>query len=161
MDATSPPDPPATTDPEVVIEALSREDGKNSTVRVYRDRIEWLKEESISSRPRPKSDPPLIPLHHVSSVKVRKDGPLFSKVFVRTQRDTIVFRMHSPQAVAVRDAISGLLAAGPREPAAAVVAPAAPPAPADDDVRQLEILRDDGMLSDEEFAAAREQLRTR
>jgi len=94
----------------MLIEALRREDGKNSTVRVYPDRIEWLKEKSISSLPRGRSDPPVIPLHTVASVKVRKDGPLFSKVLVRTERNTIVFRMYSPQAVEVRDAIAGLLA---------------------------------------------------
>jgi len=158
------PTAPAGASSDVVIEALSREDGKNSTVRVYRDRIEWLKEESISSLPRSKSDPPLIPLHLVASVKVRKDGPLFSKVFVRTDQHTIVFRMHSSQAVQVRDAIAELVAAGP-EARARPSSPTPPPHPvperSDDDLRQLELLRDDGMLSPEQFEAAKAQLRSR
>lgn len=103
-------DPPADSESELIIEAMSREDGKNSTVRVYPDRIEWLLSESISSLPRSKDQPPVIPLHTVASVKARKDGPLFSKVLVRTRARTIVFRMYSPQAVQVRDAINGLLA---------------------------------------------------
>ncbi len=101
---------------EVVIEALSREDGKNSTVRVYRDRIEWIKEVSISSLPRGRSDPPVIPLQTVASVKAKKDGPLFAKVVLRTATGQIVFRMHQPQALAVRDAIDGLLSGGPSGP---------------------------------------------
>jgi len=110
-DPQSEPTPPAAA--PILIEGLSREDGKNSTVRVYADRIEWIKEESISSLPRGRSDPPVIPLQTVSSVKVRKDGPLFSKVLLRTERDTIVFRMYSPQAVEIRDAIAALLVRSP------------------------------------------------
>jgi len=161
MNDTSPPDLASEASPDLVIEALSREDGKNSIVRVYPDRIEWLKEVSISSLPRQKSDPPLIPLHTVASVKVRKDGPVFSKVFVRTRAQTIIFRMHSPQAVEVRDAIADLVAAGPRAPAERASAPPPPPAAAQggEDLRQLELLRDEGMLTPEQFAAARTQLR--
>jgi len=107
------PEPPTEGAAPILIEAMSREDGKNSTVRVYADRIEWIKQTSISSLPRAKSDPPVIPMDIVASVKVRKDGPLFSKVFVRTKRATIVFRMYSPQAVEVRDAIADLLALRP------------------------------------------------
>jgi len=164
MSDVSPVDPPADGTSEIVLEAMSREDGKNSTVRVYRDRIEWLKEKSISSLPRPKSDPPVIPLSTVTSVKARTDGPLFSKVILRTTRYTIVFRMHSPQAVEVRDAIAQLLAGGPvasAEAQGAAPRPAPEPEPSDDDLRQLEALRDDGMLSPEEFEAAKAQLRSR
>jgi hypothetical protein len=157
------PEPPAEAASDLVIEATSREDGKYSTVRVFPDRIEWIKERSISSLPRAKSDPPVIPLHTVRSVKARKDGPLFSKVILQAAGDTIVFRMHSPQAVEVRDAIAALVAAGP--PVGRVAASAAPPAPptpdtAGDDLRQLQLLRDEGFLSPEEFEAAKAQLGT-
>ncbi len=90
---------------DLLVEALSREDGKNSTVRVYPDRIEWIKEVSISSVPRTKSDPPVIPMGSVAGVKAKKDGPLFSKVILRTAAGPIVFRMYHPQALEVRDAI--------------------------------------------------------
>jgi len=89
----------------ILIEALSREDGKNSTVRVYPDRIEWIKEVTISSVPRSKSDPPVIPMQSVAAVKAKKDGPLFSKVILRTAAGQIVFRMYHPQALQVRNAI--------------------------------------------------------
>lgn len=102
---------------DLVIEALSREDGKNSTVRVYRDRIEWIKEVSISSLPRGRNDPPVIPLGSVVSVKAKNDGPLFAKVLLRTASGQIVFRMHQPQALAVRDAIEGLLSGATSETA--------------------------------------------
>ena len=101
---------------DLVIEALSREDGKNSTVRVYRDRIEWIKQVSISSLPRGRNDPPVIPLGSVASVKAKIDGPLFAKVLLRTTSGQIVFRMHKPQALAVRDAIEGLLSGAASEP---------------------------------------------
>jgi hypothetical protein len=125
MSDPSPAELPAPSS-DLVIEALSRGDGKNSTVRVYPDRIEWLLERSISSRPRPKSEPPLIPLSTVASVRTRKDGPLFSKVLLRTDQHTIVFRMYSPQAVQVRDAIAALLAAGPVAPLEATPPPPPP-----------------------------------
>ena len=112
MSDEAPANPATDPSSEILVEAMSREDGKNSTVRVYRDRIEWLKAQSISSLPRPKDDPPVIPLDTVTSVKTRKDGPLFSKVLLRTEQKTIVFRMVSAQAVEVRDAIAEQLVAG-------------------------------------------------
>lgn len=147
---------------QVVIEALSREDGKNSTVRVYADRIEWLKEETISSLPRPKTDPPVIPLAAVrGTAKARKDGPLFSKVILRTEQRTISFRMHSPVAVQVRDTINALLAGETVAPMGST-APAPPVdwEPGSEDLRQLEALQADGMLSAEELEAAKAQLRS-
>lgn len=148
---------------QLVIEAMSREDGKNSTVRVYPDRIEWLKEESISSLPRPTTDPPVIPLSTLrGTVKVRKDGPLFSKVILRTNDRTIGFRMHSPVAVQVRDLLNALLAGESVTP----VGSTAPPPPVDwqpepesEDLQQLQALVADGMLSPQEFEAAKAQLR--
>ena len=159
MENALPPEAPAEDAGGLLVEALSREDGKTSTVRVYPDRIEWIKQQSISSLPRSKDDPPVIPLSTVTSVKARKDGPLFSKVLVRTQAGTVVFRMYSPQAVEVRDAIADALAAGPLP-----MAPSAPvlaPDPADDDLRHLESLRDEGLLTAEQFEAAKAALRSR
>lgn len=97
----------------MLAEAPSREDGKTSTVRVYPDRIEWIKEMSISSPPRGKSDPPVIPLDAVAAVKTKRDGPLFTKVFLRTPVGQIVFRMLHDQAAQVRDAIEAAKAARP------------------------------------------------
>ena len=145
----------------MLVEALSRENGKNATIRVFPDRIEWIKAESISSLPRSKDEPPVIPMGTVRSVKARKDGPLFSKLVLRTETATFVFRMYSPQAVEVRDTIGGLLAAGPvASPPAGNAAPLEPAAPATtpDELLQLESLRDDGILSPEEFEAAKAQL---
>jgi len=100
---------PVTAPSDLVIEALSREDGKNSTVRVFRDRIEWVKEVSISSLPRARNDPPVIPLPTVAGVKAKKDGPVFSKVQLRTANGPIVFRMIHSEAQAVTAAITALL----------------------------------------------------
>lgn len=163
MNDEAPPDEPSDPASEVVIEALSRADGINSTIRIYRDRIEWLLPESISSVGRPKNQPPVIPLHTVASVRTRKDGPLFSKVLLRTDRDVITFRMYSPQAVEVRDVLADLLAAGPPplDMASVAAPPSQPPDDTSDDLRQLESLRDEGMLSAEEFEAARAQLGSR
>ncbi len=101
---------------DLVIEALSREDGKNSTVRVLLDRIEWIKEVTISSLPRARNDPPVIALATVSGVKVKKDGPVFSKVQLRTASGPIVFRMIHSDAQAVTAAIAALLDAGASGP---------------------------------------------
>lgn len=102
-------DDPVTAPSDLVIEALSREDGKNSTVRVFRDRIEWIKAVSISSLPRARNDPPVIALPTVSGVKLKKDGPVFSKVLLRTANGPVVFRMIHSEAQAVSSAIAGLL----------------------------------------------------
>lgn len=162
MSETAAPDP-ADAASQVVIEALSREEGKNSTVRVYPDRVEWLKEESISSLPRSKTDPPVIPLASVrGAVKARKDGPLFSKVILRTRDRTISFRMHSPVAVQVRDVINALLAGETVAPVGSTAPP--PPVdwePEDEDLRQLQMLLADGMISPAEFEAAKKQLPSR
>jgi len=104
---------PEGADPELLLEALSREDGKNSRVLIYPDRIEWIKATSISSVPRSKDDPPVIPMSSVLSVKAKKDGPLFSKVLLRTPAGQVVFRMYHPQALMVRDAIEAAKAALP------------------------------------------------
>lgn len=99
---------------ELLVEGLSREDGKNSTVRVYPDRIEWIKQMSISSLPRPATDPPVIAMETVVAVKAKKDGPLFTKVLLRTKAAQIVFRMPHEQAFQVRDAIETAIANRPR-----------------------------------------------
>ncbi|MEO5678750.1 MAG: hypothetical protein ABIS47_03690, partial [Acidimicrobiales bacterium] len=105
--------------------------------------------------------PPVIPMQSVAAVKAKKDGPLFSKVILRTAVGPIVFRMHHPQALALRDAVAAVLADGPvaydadaaPRPAAVEMAPAG-----DDDLSQLEMLRADGMISGEEFEAAKAAL---
>ncbi len=99
--------------PDLLVQGFSREDGKNSTVRVYPDRIEWIKQMSISSVPRPASDPPVIPMETVVAVKAKKDGPLFTKVLLRTAKGQIVFRMPHEQAFQVRDAIETAIANRP------------------------------------------------
>jgi len=106
-------DEPSGDGSDILFEALSREDGKNSTVRIYPDRIEWIKQVSISSVPRSKSDPPVIPMCSVAAVKAKKDGPLFSKVLLRTPTGQVVFRMYHPQALLVRDTIEAARAALP------------------------------------------------
>jgi hypothetical protein len=148
---------------QLLIEALSREEGKNSTVRVYPDRIEWLKEQTISSLPRPDDDPPVIPLSTVrGTVKAKKDGPLFSKVVLRTEARTITFRMYPPVALQLRDILNALLAGQAVAPVGST-APAPPKdwEPASEDLQQLQALVADGMLSPEEFEAAKAQLRSR
>lgn len=154
---------------ELIIEALSRADGRNSTIRIYPDRIEWIQTQSISSMPRPIYEPPVIPMPMVISVKAKKDGPLFSKVLLRTFTQTLVFRMYAPQAVAVRNAINALLAARPRElgpipppappaPPLPPPSPPPPPEPGGDELLQLRALLIDGIITYEEFEVAKAQL---
>ncbi|QAY71723.1 SHOCT domain-containing protein [Xylanimonas protaetiae] len=107
-------------------------------------------------------------LRHVTSVTTRKDGLRFYAVDVQTSAgavaNTISFRVDKDEATAFRDAVLNAVrdlnapAAGPTVVVNAA-APVAPAAPAEtsvaDKVKQLADLHAAGVLTDEEFAAAK------
>lgn len=147
----------ATTGPSgLLLEVTSHEEGRNSKVRVFGDRIEREKAKAMTSFSRARQDAEVIPLRSVSSVQAKKDGVMYTKVTVFATGNTIVFRLRHEEAQQLKEAITRLLLAPP--PAAAPVdvraAPSAAPVLSKvEQLRELAQLRDEGILSAEEFDA--------
>jgi hypothetical protein len=141
---------------EPLMHVKSHIEGKNADVRLWPDRIEWTKE-SFGGR-RPASDTVL--LKHVTNVTTQKDGLRFYAVHVMTSAgavaNTIAFRVGKDEASAFRDAVLAAVRDLDR-PATVVVqgAPAAAEATVAEKVKQLADLHAAGILTDEEFAAAK------
>ncbi|WP_242496416.1 SHOCT domain-containing protein [Xylanimonas protaetiae] len=170
--------------PVPIIQVESHIDGKNALVRLWPDRIEWMRESlggmnkaaawatlgasvAVTGRTGTSASDTLL-LRHVTSVTTRKDGLRFYAVDVQTSAgavaNTISFRVDKDEATAFRDAVLNAVrdlnapAAGPTVVVNAA-APVAPAAPAEtsvaDKVKQLADLHAAGVLTDEEFAAAK------
>ena len=136
---------------------MSHEEGRNSKVRVYGDRIEREKAKAMTSFSRARQDAEVIPLRSVSSVQAKKDGMMYTKVTVFATGNTIEFRLHHAEAQRLKEAITQLLLAPP--PAAHVQAPASMSATSKvDQLRGLAQLRDEGILTDQEFEAEKARI---
>lgn len=165
--------------------------GKNATVRVWPDRIEWGKTGLMSTGAklglglatagmsllatgvRGKGQDEMILIRSISSVTSAKSGLTKNEVSVMTPAGAIAFRCSQREAEDFKRLLLQLVATGGQPPAPAP-APAAPvqyapppapsPRPADDVMGQLKKLgelRDAGILSDEEFAAKKAELLAR
>lgn len=143
----------------VLFQGTSHDSGKNATVTLYTDRIERVKAKSMGSLSRASQDVEMTPMRSVSSVQAKKDGMAYTKVTVYASGNNIEFRFSHAEAARFRDLISQAILRGPEPVQAAAPAPAA--APQVDVVEQLTklaALRDQGILSDEEFAAQKAKL---
>ena len=134
----------------------SHDPGRNAVVTLYPDRVERVKEKAIGSWSKANQDHEVTPVKSISSVQATKDG-FRTKVTVYATGNEIVFRFDHQQAAAFRDALMPLVLGGaaPPPPAAPVAPAGASPA---DQVRELAALRDEGLLSNEEFDAKRREL---
>lgn len=95
--------------------------GKNATVHIYPDRIEWerLKERSGALvvatgglsllTKRRKDGTEMIPVKNISSVATKRDGMLNTIVTVITSGNTIDFRVSHAEAQQVRDVLNRLI----------------------------------------------------
>jgi hypothetical protein len=137
-----------------VFATMSHESGRNSNVVLYNDRIERTKPKSFGAVSRAKQDTEVIPIKSVSSVQAKKDGFVFTKVIVFASGNTIEFRIAHAEAVRFKDAIMGLVLNPPTTHAA----PAAAPVDVADQLRKLAELRNDGILTESEFAAQKTKL---
>lgn len=148
------PPPPAAAAPSgLVFEAKSHEEGRNSTVQVFEDRIERHRDRARTSLSRARQDAEVIPLRSVASVQAKKDGLVYTKVTVYASGNTIEFRLRHDEAQRMKDEITKLLLAGGSPAPAEVVAPSVA-----DRVRELAQLRDEGLLSEDEFSAQKAKL---
>lgn len=173
-----------TTD-EPLMTFKSHTDGKNADVAIYSDRIEWAKEGGVSltrvttglltsgvsllkTGVRKGGGSEMIPVRSMSSVTMEKDGLRFHKVVVISSGNTVEFRTGKDEAVAAKALLTDLMIGrhSSQQQTPAPTAPVAPPpavAPAAatnvaDELAKLAALRDSGVLSDAEFAAAKARL---
>lgn len=153
--------------------------GKNATVFIYADRVEWLRARGVSGAKvtagvltaglsvlatgvkNGKSGTEMIPVKSISSVTTERDGMMNSKVSVITAGNTVDFRVSHKEAKIVKDTLTQLMLSG-GAPAAPAAAPAAAPQPdVTAQLHQLASLRDAGVLTEEEFSAKKAELLSR
>jgi len=133
--------------PTPLYEVVSHIEGKNATVRLWPDRIEWERARGVSAGKITagvfsggasllltgvkggRDSFEMLPLKHVTNVSNRKDGMLYHLVEVQTAAggaiNTIGFRVGRDEAAAFRSAILDAMRAADAPPA-----PAPAPAPA-------------------------------
>lgn len=130
--------------------------GKNATVRIFSDRIEWERPRGVSGGKLTagiltsgvsllatgvrsgRAGTEMIPIKNVSSVTTKRDGLRFTAVQVITSGNTIDFRVSHNEAGPIKDLLTELvlgnhpsqLAPKSSEPALANQAADPPPAPA-------------------------------
>lgn len=167
-------------------EIVSHIDGKNATVKLWPDRIEWERGRGVSGGKITagvltgglsllatgvkggKDAYEMLPLDQITSVSNRKDGMLYHLVEVQTAGGTVGFRVNRDNAASFRKAILDLMQTRAAAPVTVQVANAAPEHPAvaaaPDHVAQLHQLaqlRDAGILTDDEFGIKKQEILSR
>lgn len=163
-----------------VLEFTSHIAGKNAKVRVYRDRIEWDRKGLLGTGGKAvlaastaglsylatgvtgKRDTEMIPIKSISSITTKK-GVLNTLVTMITTGNTIEMNVSHKEAAELKDLVQNLmLNPGEPAPAAATSAPAPAPAAAEPDVaaelQKFAALRDQGIITAEDFEAKKRQL---
>lgn len=87
-----------------ISEFTSHIDGRNATVSIYPDRIEWRKK-SITGR----GDSNMIPVRQIQGVETKRAGLFYALIQVRTSADTIKFRVGKTEAAAIKATIADLI----------------------------------------------------
>lgn len=152
-------------DAEPLMKFKSHIAGKNAEVAIFRDRIEWNVEKTVLHR-NPASE--IIPMKNVSSVTMARDGFRNHKVTVVTTGNTIELRTDKSEAEEAKTLLTQLmLGSHPSQAAGAPLAPpgptpvgttAAPTAGLAEELAKLAALRDQGVLTEAEFAAQKTRL---
>lgn len=154
--------------------------GKNATVSIYPDRVEWEVVRGVSGAKitagimtlgvstlatgvkNGKAGTEMIPVKSISSVTTARDGMMNSKVSVITAGNTVDFRVSHAEAKIVKETLTQLILGQPATPTpAAPSTPAAAPADPTAQLHQLATLRDAGVLTEEEFAAKKADILAR
>lgn len=131
----------------------SHESGRNSVVTLYPDRLERVKAKKMGSLSSAAQDVEVTPVRAISSVQAKKDGMVHTKVTVFASGNNIDFRFNHGEAAQFKTVLTDLILRG------SAPAPAAS-APVDlaDQLGKLAALRDQGILTDDEFAAQKAKL---
>jgi hypothetical protein len=140
----------------ILFEGTSHDAGRNAKVTLYKDRVERVKPRAFGSVSKASQDMEVTPIKSVTSVQTKKHG-IRTEVTVYASGNTIEFRFGHSEANRFKTAIMGLVLE-PREAASA--SPAAPPVAVDvaDQLERLAKLRDQGVLSEEEFQTQKGKL---
>jgi len=137
---------------------MSHEAGRNAHVRLFSDRIEREKPRGRFSVSSAAQDHEVIPIRSVTSVNIKKDGMMLSKVTVKSGGGEIPFRFRHEDAQSFRSAIMPLVIAAGNPPSQAMPTPTTAEPDAADQVRKLAELRDAGIVSEEEFQTKKAEL---
>lgn len=159
-------------------------EGKNATVSIYSDRLEWIKPRGISGGKITaglltggvsllatgvkggKSGTEMIPIKSITSVTTKRDGLLNSKVVVVTSGNTIEFRVSHDEAAETKDVLTRLiLGTHPLQQTPTIgneTVPTTSAVPSVEDIpaqiKKLSDLKDAGILTEEEFAQKKSDL---
>lgn len=139
-----------------ILRVTSHDEGRNAIVSVYPDRIERVKEKAFGALSRARQDTEVIPMRSVSSVQARKKG-IRTNVTVYASGNTIDFRIAHDEAQRFKDAITELILSSGAPPSTPSAVSGFEPDLADQ-IRKLAQLRDEGLLSDEQFERKKSQL---
>lgn len=138
------------------MQVTSHDEGRNALVTLYPDRIERVKAKAFGSLSRAHQDTEVIPIKAISSVQAKKEG-FRANVTVFASGNTVEFRIAHQEAQQFKNALLQLILAGPPTPSASSPPPNATVDIADQ-IRKLGELRDQGLLTNEEFEAKKKQL---
>ena len=139
-------------------DGMSHESGRNAHVSLFSNRIEREKPRGVFSVSSAAQDHEVIPIRSVTSVNIKKDGLMLSKVTVKSGGGEIPFRFRHEDAQSFRSAIMSLVIAAGHPPSPTPPAPTAPEPDVADQIRKLAELRDAGIVSEEEFQTKKAEL---
>lgn len=149
-------------------------DGKNAKVQIWPDRIEWERKGVSSGKVAAGiwtlgvstiftgirgHDTDMIPIAMITSVTSKKGMGTNTVVSVNTAAGAVDFRVSHKEAATARDTLNRLIVESKQPTAAAPAAPTSPDLGAQ--LTQLGALRDQGILTDDEFAAKKAELLAR
>ncbi|MFF1633989.1 SHOCT domain-containing protein [Leifsonia sp. NPDC058248] len=160
-------------------EFTSHIDGKNAKVQIWPDRIEWERKgvsagkvaagvwtlgiSTIFTGVRG-HDTDMVPIAMITSVTSKKGMGTNTVVSVLTGAGAVDFRVSHKEAAIARDTLNRLILESKQPQIIQQSAPAAPAAATSDvgaQLQQLGALRDQGILTEEEFAAKKAELLSR
>lgn len=141
---------------ELPMTLTSHDEGKNATVTVYPDRIERERARSLVKLRGAQAE--VIPIAAISAVSAEKKG-VWVTVTAMTNGQAVTFRLAQGDASRFRDVVTQLVMESHAPPVVNVTVPAAA-APVDvaAQLRELGDLHGSGVLTDDEFAAAKARL---
>ena len=161
----------------LLLEVESHVSGKNAWVRVYNDRIEWSKDKSVSGakmtaavltlgasalvtggvKSNKGAGSEVIYMDSVTSVATKRDGMIKEIVSVICSGNTIDFRVSKSEAQKLKDTILSAKSKSknPTQHVTNVIHSQPTEQSVGDKVKQLAELHAQGILSDEEYSAAK------
>ena len=137
-----------------IMTVISHDEGRNARVSLFPDRIERVQERSFGSMSRARQDTEVTPIRAISSVQAKKSG-FRTNVTVFASGNTIDFRLGHDEAQRFKDAVMRLVLQPTPQASSSSDRSTSDPA---DQIRRLAELRDDGLITAEEFEAKKRQI---